>query len=169
MGLWSQPGLFSWDRIDPGSALLAHAMPPLAGRGADFGCGYGYLARAVLASPSVQHLSLIDLDRRAVSAARRNVADARVQFIWDDVRAARLDAGSLDFVVMNPPFHDAGAEDKALGHTFIKRAADVLRKGGSCWLTANRHLPYEAVLASHFASASLKADRGGYKVYEAKR
>ncbi len=169
IGLWSQPGIFSWDRIDPGSALLAETMPALSGRGADFGCGYGYLSRAVLASPSVTHLTVIDLDRRAIAAARRNIQDARVRFVWDDVRAVPFDASGLDFVVMNPPFHDGGAEDKALGQSFIKRAAEVLRKGGSCWLTANRHLPYEAVLASHFASASLKADRGGYKIYEAKR
>lgn len=39
LGLWSQPGVFSWDRLDPGSGLLLQALPPLAGRGADFGCG----------------------------------------------------------------------------------------------------------------------------------
>ena len=33
LGLWSQPGVFSWDRIDPGSAHLLAALPPLAGKG----------------------------------------------------------------------------------------------------------------------------------------
>ena len=46
----------------------------------------------------------------------------------------------LDFVVMNPPFHDGGAEDKALGVAFIEAAARMLARRGACWLVANRHL-----------------------------
>ncbi|MFB2351671.1 methyltransferase, partial [Priestia megaterium] len=38
LGLWTQPGVFSWDRIDPGTALLLARLPPQAGVGADFGC-----------------------------------------------------------------------------------------------------------------------------------
>ena len=53
IGFWSQPGVFSWDRIDPGSALLLVHLPALSGRGADLGCGIGVLARSVLASPKV--------------------------------------------------------------------------------------------------------------------
>ena len=37
-GLWTQPGVFSWDRIDSGTALLLAALPPLKGQGADLGC-----------------------------------------------------------------------------------------------------------------------------------
>ena len=33
-GLWSQPGVFSWDRIDPGTALLMQHLPPLSGASA---------------------------------------------------------------------------------------------------------------------------------------
>src|SRR5664280_1253606 len=29
LGLWSQPGVFSWDRIDPGTALLMDHLPVL--------------------------------------------------------------------------------------------------------------------------------------------
>ena len=28
-GLWTQPGVFSWDRLDPGSALLLKSLPPV--------------------------------------------------------------------------------------------------------------------------------------------
>jgi 16S rRNA (guanine1207-N2)-methyltransferase len=168
LGLWTQPGLFSWDRIDPGSRQLAEAMGPLAGRGADLGCGTGYLARAVLAEPGVKHLDLIDLDRRAVAAARRNVEDPRAAFHWADARTAPPLA-DLDFVVTNPPFHDGGAEDRALGQGFIRRAHGALRKGGRLWLVANRHLPYEGVLTPLFAEVQLRREGGGYKVYEARK
>ncbi|KAB1076319.1 class I SAM-dependent methyltransferase [Methylobacterium planeticum] len=168
LALCTQPGIFSWDRLDPGTALLLANLTPQAGRGADFGCGLGILARALLASPTVTALTLIDIDRRAVEMAERNVADPRAAFRWADIRDPDPVLTRLDFVVMNPPFHDGGAEDQALGQTFIRRAAESLRPGGLLWLTANAHLPYEAVLKGTFKAVTLKASANGYKVYEAR-
>ena len=163
---WSQPGVFAWDRVDAGTLLLAQALPPLKGAGADLGCGYGALATVVLRSPAVTSLRLIDLDRRAVEAARRNVDDPRASFDWADARTVEA-AGDLDFVVMNPPFHDGGAEDRRLGQAFIRQAAAMLKKGGVLWLVANRHLPYEADITAAFKRSRPVADKGGYKVIEA--
>jgi 16S rRNA (guanine1207-N2)-methyltransferase len=169
LALWSQPGVFSWDRIDPGTALLIEHLPALSGRGADFGSGIGILARAVLQSAKVVHMSLVDNDRRAIEAAKRNIDDPRIRLLWADLRDPAPELAELDFVVMNAPFHDAGTEDKALALGFVKRAAEVLRKDGVCWLTANRHLPYEAVMQAHFKRADLKIETGGYKIYETRR
>jgi 16S rRNA (guanine1207-N2)-methyltransferase len=167
LGAWSQPGVFSWDRVDPGSALLLDHLPALSGRGADFGCGVGILSRAVLASAKVQQITLIDIDRRAVECARRNIEDARATFHWVDVRDGALELSELDFVVMNAPFHDAGTEDRTIPISFVKRAAAALRSGGVCWLTANRHLPYEEAMRAAFRRVELKIETGGYKIYEA--
>ena len=163
---WSQPGVFAWDRVDAGTALLAQHLTPLKGAGADLGCGYGALATVVLRSPAVTSLRLIDLDRRAVEAARRNVDDPRASFDWADARTVEA-AADLDFVVMNPPFHDGGAEDRRLGQAFIRQAAAMLKKGGVLWLVANRHLPYEADITAAFKRSRPVADKGGYKVIEA--
>lgn len=163
---WSQPGVFAWDRIDAGSLLLAQTAPVLKGAGADLGCGYGALSTVVLASPAVTALRLIDLDRRAIDAARKNVTDTRACFEWADARTLE-GAGDLDFIVTNPPFHDGGAEDRRLGQAFIQKAAAMLGKGGVLWLVANRHLPYEADLNAAFKRVTKVADAGGYKVYEA--
>ncbi len=167
LGLWSQPGIFSWDRPDAGSLLLLRHLPPLAGDGADFGCGVGLLALAALESASVRRISLVDIDRRAIDAARRNVADPRTDFAWGDARHGALQ--DLDFVVMNPPFHDGGAEDRSLGEAFIRRAAAVLKPGGACWLVANRHLAYEAHLKASFKVVRQMEQGEGYKIYEARR
>ena len=168
LGLWSQPGIFSWDRLDPGSALLIENLPALAGRGADFGCGIGVLSHAALSSPKVKAVTLIDLDRRAVEAAKRNVDDPRATVLWADLRTGPQGLANLDFVVMNPPFHQGGIEDQGLGQGFVATAAKALRRGGALWLTANRHLPYEAVLKPLFGRVEVRAEGRGFKVFEAR-
>ncbi len=166
-GFVSQPGVFSWNRIDPGSALLLTHLPKLSGRGADLGAGLGVLSRAVLALPDVSELSLVELDRRAVDAARRNVSDPRARFLWSDAREAPL--ADLDFVVTNPPFHAEGIEDRGLGQSFIGAAARMLRRSGTLLLVANRHMPYEAVLRAAFRSVDVRAEEAGYKIFEARK
>ena len=167
LGLWSQPGVFSWSRIDPGSALLAQHLPALSGRGADLGCGVGYLSIVALASAKVSEMSLIDIDRRAIEVARRNIDDPRARFFWADARSPAADLKDLDFIVMNPPFHEAAVEDQDLGKEFILCASKMLRKGGVLWLTANRHLPYEAVMKPLFRQVAQKIEAEGYKIVEA--
>lgn len=165
LGLWTQPGIFAFDRIDPGSALLIEHLPRLAGRGADLGSGLGVLSRAALASPKIAELHLVELDRRAVEAARRNVEDERAVHHWADARHVRLEG--LDFVVSNPPFHSEGVESRALGQDFVRAGAALLRRGGTLHLVANRHLPYEAVLREKFARVETVAEAAGYKIFEA--
>lgn len=166
-GLWTQPGVFSWDRLDAGTNALLQVLPAFEGAGADFGSGIGLLALNVLASPKVTKLTLVELDHRAIDVSQRNVTDPRAQIVWADARQTGLK--DLDFIVSNPPFHDGGGEDKALGQAFIRAAADALRKGGALWIVANRHLPYEAILAESFAKVRLVGEGGGYKVFEAKK
>ncbi len=167
--VWTQPGVFSWDRLDPGTILLIEHLPALSGRGADFGCGLGFLSHAVLTSPAVEQLTLIDIDRRAVECAQHNIADTRARFIWGDVRDQHPDLTELDFVVMNAPFHDAGQEERGLALRFVQRAAESLHKGGVCLMVANRHLPYEAALTPVFKHIALVVQTAGYKIYEARK
>ena len=169
LALCTQPGVFSWNRLDPGTALLLSTLPALKGRGADFGCGLGVLSRAVLASDAVTAMTLVEIDRRAVEMARRNVADARATILWADIRTPGIVPDRLDFIVTNPPFHEGGAEDSSLGRTFIARAAEVLRPGGTLWLVANAHLPYEATLREAFRAVTVAGQAQGYRVYEARR
>ncbi|WP_279482542.1 class I SAM-dependent methyltransferase [Aureimonas sp. SK2] len=167
MGLHSQPGVFSWNRVDPGTALLLRHLPSFSGRGADLGAGLGILARAVLASAAVSELTLVELDRRAVNASKANLADPRARFLWADARSVAL--ADLDFVVSNPPFHAEGIEDRALGQSFIAAASRMLRRSGTLVLVANRHMPYEETLRAAFRSMTVLADEAGYKIIEARK
>ncbi len=169
LDLWTQPGVFSWDRLDAGTARLLEAADGLSGQGADLGCGIGVLGRRVLQNAKVTALVCLDIDRRAIDAARRNLEDARGRFLHADLRQGELGLTGLDFVIMNPPFHQGGREDRGLGLAFIAAAAGMLRNGGVCRLVANIALPYEARLAALFARTTVLGQGGGYKVYEAIR
>jgi 16S rRNA (guanine1207-N2)-methyltransferase len=170
-GSWmSQPGIFSWDRVDDGSALLARHLPrDLAGRVADFGCGWGYLSRHVLAHcPAVQRLDGVDAEHRAIEAAQANVDGARASFHWLDVTAEPL-PGSYDAIVCNPPFHTRRAASPSLGQQVIEAAARALKPGGRLYMVANRGLPYEATLKAHFASFVTLVDNNKFRVWCATR
>lgn len=169
----SQPGIFCWDRIDEGSALLAENLPQdFKGRGADFGCGYGFLAAHLLQqNPDVKALYCIDDDRRAVEACRRNTErfKGRAERLWHDLRGPHAALKNLDFVVMNPPFHSGKALDIALGRAMIGTAASALRPGGQLWMVANSGLPYEPVLQQGFSACRKIFEGRGYKIYCAEK
>jgi 16S rRNA (guanine1207-N2)-methyltransferase len=175
-GYISRPGLFAWDRIDVASALLAAHLPDdLRGRVADFGAGYGFLATQIIARcPQVTALDLYEAEARALEPARLNAEqamreherDLALGFHWHDVTAGV--ARAYDAVVSNPPFHQGRADLPELGRAFIAQAARALVPPGRLWLVANRHLPYEATLATHFQQVRTVAMQDGFKVIEAR-
>ena len=167
----SRPGLFAWDRIDAGSALLAENLPAdLAGHGADLGCGFGYLGAEILARcPKVTALDLYEAERDALMLAEQNIAPlagkVKLDFLGHDVTTGlRRD---YDFIVSNPPFHVLKADRADLGQGFIAAGAKALKAGGRMVLVANQHLPYEATLGALFARHSVLAGADGYKIIEA--
>lgn len=164
----SRPGLFSWDRIDKGSALLAGYLPQdLVGRGADFGCGYGYLATHVLGFCSaVSSMICVDADARAVEACRRNIP-AKAEYLWHDLTKVPAGCSDLDFIIMNPPFHEGSVTQNQLGVSFIRTAAACLKKNAHLYMVANTHLPYEAVLSESFRHVYPLAQQQGFKIFRA--
>ena len=48
----------------------------------------------------------------------------------------------------------------------MRAARRLVRRGGLVRLVANRHLPYEALMAELFARAEVKASAHGFKVFE---
>ena len=168
-GFVTWPGVFSADGIDPGSALLAEALPDrLPARVADFGAGWGYLAARALTRPGIARIDLVEGDHDALDCARRNVPDSRARFHWADALTFAADT-PYDAILANPPFHTGRAPDPALGQAFIAAAARNLAPGGVLWMVANRHLPYRAALDAAFRDVQTLLAHGGYSLYRAAR
>ncbi len=168
-GFWTAPGVFSADGIDPASALLADALPDkLGAQVADLGAGWGFLSAHVLTRPNVEVVHLVEAGHMALECARRNVTDPRAVFHWEDATTWKAPT-QLDCVVMNPPFHTGRTADPDIGRGFIAAAASMLNPRGQLWMVANRHLPYEATLASHFAKVTEVGGDTRFKILQAAR
>jgi 16S rRNA (guanine1207-N2)-methyltransferase len=149
-GFITRAGVFSADGPDRASQLLAEILPAkLPARVADFGAGWGYLSRAILARDGVRSLDLIEADAAALACARQNIADSRASFHWADVADVRPTL-PWEAVVMNPPFHTTRSANPALGLAFLTAAHARLAGHGQLWVVANRQLPYPAALKGMF-------------------
>lgn len=186
-GFYTEPGLFSWHRIDQGSQMLTDYLTAqaaqgkgLRGRGADFGCGYGYLSCALLAEArhKIKALDYIDADARAIKACHANIeksgnnelfANGAVKGYWQDLtKPLPKEFGPYDFIVMNPPFHEGKKTMPLIGQAFIRYAYGALCKAGVLYMVANRHLPYEDTLRQTFGEAFENIhEEGGFKLFKA--
>jgi len=170
----TRPGMFSHERIDPGSALLAAHLPAdLHGVVADFGAGWGYLSVEIAARcPKVRRIELFEASHMAARAAEANMA--RLAGTMPSV-TRWLDASAedprerYDAVVMNPPFHTGRSGDPDIGKAMITGAWRLLKPGGRLLLVANVHLPYEAALTGTFSASGLVAREAGFKVLWARK
>jgi 16S rRNA (guanine1207-N2)-methyltransferase len=166
-GWMTQPGVFSADGPDAGSVALVAALPKsLKGRGADLGGGWGYLTRHLLEMPGVTGIDLVEADKHALDCAALNVSDEKVAFHWADATVWGTPK-TLDWVVMNPPFHVSRTPDASLGQTFIRSAARLLKPKGQLVMVANRHLPYETTLAASFVTVQELVGDSRFKILQA--
>lgn len=173
--LATRAGLFSADAADPASQMLLQHLPAeLGATVADLGCGWGLLSEELLRTrPGIQRLHLVDANAEALALAERNCAPVAgprlLQTHWSDVSGGLPQISGVDSVAMNPPFHDTGATEVALGQAFIRSAAQVLKPGGWLYMVANRQLPYEAVLERSFAAVDPLVEQDGFKVIAARK
>ncbi len=173
------PGVFSAEKIDTGSLLLADVLKQETWYGsvADLGAAYGYLSHIILSTPrqKMNNLCLYELDHRALECAKQNLTESntnqktKIEYHWTDVTEAVPHQRPFDTVIMNPPFHEAQDASFTLGKTFIQQAANILKPGGNLYLVANLHLPYEQTLLEHFRSHRLLKEENGFKIYLARK
>ena len=127
-------GVFSRDGLDRGTEVLLEALPPLAGRVLDLGCGWGPVGVALGKRYPELEIVMTDINTRAVDLARRNLAE-------NGVRATVLQGdgfdpveGLFDAIVTNPPIR-AG---KAVIYGLFERARSFLKPGGALYLVIRK-------------------------------
>ena len=167
----SQPGIYGWNKVDTGSELLINTLTShnFGGVGADFGCGYGYLSDGILKLKNdIQKIYYIDADSRALECAKANFnATCKADYLWLDLRHEIKNIEPLDWIVMNPPFHQKKETNYKIGEQFITTASKALKKSGSLWMVANVHLPYERVFKDKFSDVEKIKEAKGFKVFHA--
>ncbi len=171
-GFLTAPGMFSPDKIDPGSELLVQHIDgnTLKGRVADLGAGWGYLGAKVLElETKIEQLDLYEAEHSALEAAKANVTDPRAAFHWADVTKLGKMKEGYHAVISNPPFHQTRAAEPSIGIDFIKAAARILRPSGQLLMVANRQLPYENALDQNFRHWNILHQDKAFKIIRARK
>jgi 16S rRNA (guanine1207-N2)-methyltransferase len=165
--LTSASGVFSGDRLDPGTAILLRKAPLPGARGGtflDLGCGYGPIA-CVLAdrSPAVT-VYAVDVNQRALELVRANAAatgvGARVIAATADEVPSDIE---FDEIWSNPPIR-VGKQEL---HELLLRWLPRLTRNGTAWLVVARNLgadSLQAWLQSEGWVAERFASQQGYRI-----
>ncbi|MDR2295123.1 MAG: methyltransferase [Microbacterium sp.] len=149
--------VFAGTRLDIGTRALLDVLPTQLDAAAlpahptvvDLGCGTGVLG--VWTARHLPGAQVIATDRSwsAVSSASRT---AELAAVADRVETVHADAGegipdgSVDVVLLNPPFHDGRAVIDDMAHPLFRAAARMLRPGGTLLTVYNSHLRHRGAL-----------------------
>ena len=142
----------------PGAGAVPAAGP---GAAVDLGCGNGLLTAYLAAALPGARVLGSDDDADAVSATRATLAASRldrdgVEVAWDE-SLSQVAEGSVDLVVLNPPFHDGTVVDATLVQGLLDAAVRVLRPGGQLWFVHNSHLRYRGEVEARFPQVRQRA------------
>ncbi|MCU1528739.1 MAG: Ribosomal large subunit methyltransferase, partial [Frondihabitans sp.] len=145
-------GAFAGTRVDIGTrmllGLIGDAVPDAATI-VDLGCGTGVIAAVVARARPAASVIASDRSAAAVASARATIEanglTDRVAVVRDDA-ASTIQAGTVDLVLLNPPFHADAAVQPEIATALFEAAARVLRPGGELWVVFNSHLHHRPVL-----------------------
>lgn len=136
--LQTDRGMFSPDRIDPGTRILLETVPvpPPTGDLLDLGCGYGAIALTMAKRAPQARVFGVDVNERALEVGRRNAAAAGLDIVRFTL-ADDLDT-ELRFAAIwsNPPIRIG----KPALHALLTTWLDRLAPGGTAHLVVQKHL-----------------------------
>ena len=166
-------GVFSGDRLDPGTAVLLHhaAELPAEGHLLDVGCGWGPIALAMAAASPGATVWAVDVNERARALTAANAGDNGL----GNVRVRRPDGvdDALRFAAIwsNPPIRIGKDALHGLLLTWLPRLA----AGGRAELVVQKHLGADSLqrwlagtLPAHL-HVSRSASSKGYRVLVVER
>jgi 16S rRNA (guanine1207-N2)-methyltransferase len=179
--LTTDRGVFSTERIDPGTRLLLQEAPhPTDAMGdvLDLGCGYGPVAVALARRAPGARVWAVDVNERAVALCAENAAangaDGVHPVVVDEVgtplAGAPHDLATLPDVRFgglwsNPPIRIG----KAALHGLLTRWLDRLSPGAKGWLVVQRHLGADSLagwMEAEGWTTERLVSRTGYRLLE---
>lgn len=181
LSLTTDRGVFSTERIDPGTRLLLQEAPhPTDAMGdvLDLGCGYGPIAVSLARRAPGARVWAVDVNERAVALCAENAlangAEQVRPVVVDEagvpVAGAPDDLAALPDVRFgglwsNPPIRIG----KAALHALLGRWLDRLTPGAKAWLVVQRHLGADSLAAwmeSEGWATERLVSRAGYRLLE---
>ncbi|MEF2969064.1 class I SAM-dependent methyltransferase [Paenibacillus sp. M1] len=165
----SDAGVFSKGGVDYGSRTLIEAMEiPEDAEVLDVGCGYGPIGLTAARLAKRGHVTMIDVNSRAVELARENAAANRIDnvTVLQSDLFAEVDKAEFDVVLTNPPIR-AGKETV---HAIFEGAYEKLRAGGSLWIVIQKKQGAPSAkqkLESLFGDVEEVTKDKGYRIYKA--
>lgn len=167
----SDAGVFSKGDIDYGSRVLIEMMDiPDGSSVLDVGCGYGPIGISAAHLAPAGHVTMIDINSRAVALARENAQQngvKNVTVLESDVLGA-VQGQTFDVILTNPPIR-AG---KAVVHQIFEEAYEHLNDGGSLWVVIQKKQgapSATAKLESLFSYVEEVGKDKGYRILRAEK
>ncbi|GGE01139.1 class I SAM-dependent methyltransferase [Paenibacillus nasutitermitis] len=160
-------GVFSKTGIDYGSRVLIENLHlERDARVLDVGCGYGPIGISAALVADAGHVTMIDINERAVALALENATlnDVNnVTVLQSDLFEAVLDR-RFNAIITNPPIR-AG---KAVVHRIFEEGAKLLEPGGAMWVVIQKKQgapSAESKLESIFDNVEEVIKDKGYRVF----
>ena len=169
--LHSDAGVFSKDGLDEGSKLLLETIvkSDLGTSILDLGCGIGPIGLALASFDPARHVTLADVNDRALDLARRNAEEmglGNVTILHSDVYENI--SSSYSTIVTNPPIR-AG---KKVTYAMYAGAVSHLNEGGSLILVIRKQQGASSCfdyLRTLFPNVEMVAKHKGYRILIAKK
>ncbi|WP_432797375.1 methyltransferase [Poriferisphaera sp. WC338] len=184
----TQPGVFSYDDLDPATALLLDHMTVKPGECVwDVGCGAGPIG-ITAAYQGAAHVRLSDVDYHALRLAMLNLAKHDLVDKTDIYAATSLgiqhrlslgvqgqvklsplpdESKTFDLIVTNPPFHSQHEHDTRMLKHLLGAARDHLSDTGRLLVVANAFLPYPRMFAKASFTHEILAETASFRLYQA--
>ena len=175
--LETHPGIFSWERLDQGTALLLEHLPNVDERVVwDVGCGYGALGLTA-ALAGADQVWMTDINRLALTYAKKNASlndlNEKVRiFPADGLKAFSplpFTIPSFDIVISNPAFHQDHTVDRSMAAQIIVKAPNYLKSNGILLIVANRFLNYDQQLKNHFKEVTTLIETSKFHIIQARK
>lgn len=168
----SDSGVFCKDGLDDGSRLLLEtiAKTDLGNSILDMGCGIGPIGLLLAHFDKNRHVTLVDVNRRALDCAKQNAAklglSSRVDIFESDVYS-NINS-SFSTIVTNPPIR-AG---KKVTYAMYAGAISHLNEGGQLILVIRKQQgasSCQEYLKTIFKEVEVVKSKKGYRILIAKK